>query len=61
MKVDIKFKEDSPFKPGETEHLENVVEVHFNYNNEGRIAFEQEDTGCTYQISWIKEFEVLKD
>ena len=60
MIVDIKFKEDSPFKPGETEHLENVVEVHFNYNNEGRIAFEQEDTGCTYPISFIKEFEVVK-
>ena len=61
MKVHIKFNNDSPFKPGEEEILENVVEVHFNYNNEGKIAFEQENTGCVYPISFIKEFEVVKD
>jgi len=59
MKVNIQFNSNSPFRPGEKEILENVIEIHFNYNNEGRIAFEQEDTGCTYPINFIKEFEVL--
>lgn len=60
MKVYIIFHDNSPFKAGEEMILENVIEVYFNYNNEGRIAFEQEDSGCTYPISFIKEFEVMK-
>jgi len=60
MKVRIKFNPDSPFKAGEEEILENLIEIHFNYNNSGKIAFEQEDTGCTYEINWIKEFETIQ-
>lgn len=59
MKVYIIFNDNSPFKAGEEMILENVIEIYFNYNNESRIAFEQ-DSGCTYPISFIKEFEVMK-
>jgi len=58
MTVDIKFKQDSPFKAGQEEHFKDVKEVHFNYNGSGRVAFESEDTGCTYDINWLEEFEV---
>ena len=59
MKVRVTFKKESPVYPGKEEIFENVTEIHYNYNNSGRIAFECEDTGYTYQIEWITEFETI--
>jgi hypothetical protein len=59
MKIDIKFNSKTPFNIKD-EHFENVKEIHFNYNNEGKIAIELEDTGFVYSIDWIIEFEITK-
>lgn len=56
MKVIIKFKSNSIYQ-GKTEIFENVVEIHYNYNNTGKIAIECQDTGFTYNICDIVEFE----
>lgn len=63
FRVRIVFSESSPFV-GQTEILENITEIHYNYPSpvrEPRIAFESDidGTGITYQISYIKEFESL--
>lgn len=55
MKVRVKFKPFSKFNKEEI--FEDVVEVHYNYNNSGRIAIECEDTGYTYDLKEIEEFE----
>jgi len=58
MNVKVKFKPNSKFNNcNYPEIFENVTEVHYNYNNSGRIAIELEDTGYTYDIDEIKEFE----
>jgi len=59
--VKIKFSEKSMFfRAGYAwETLENITEIHFNYDNSGRIAFESDSygTGYTYAIAEIAEFE----
>lgn len=57
--VRIQFKEESPVYPGKEETFEKVVEIHYNYNNSGRLAIECEDTGYAYKVDWILEFETF--
>lgn len=60
--VKIKFSETSPyFKSGTKEEtLENITEVHYNYDRNGRIAFgsDVDGTGYTYALADIAEFEM---
>lgn len=57
--VNIKFKQGSThYRHGRREDtLTDIVEIHFNYDNHGRIAFEREHSGETIDISDIYEFE----
>lgn len=57
--VRIRFREDSPIYGGKVVIFENITEIHYNYENSGRIAFECEDTGYTYDIENILEFETF--
>lgn len=43
--------------------LRNVHEIHYNYNNSGRIAFESNihGTGILYDISQVMEFETEEE
>lgn len=62
MDVKIYFNDDSPYGQS-SDTLKNITEIHYNYSpdiwNEPRIAFESdiEQTGYTYQIKHIREFE----
>ena len=73
MKVNIKFKKNSPFK-GKSDEYRNVTEIHYNYADgkkfgedrkeadfcgDHRVAFESEihGTGITQVIGYIEEFE----
>jgi len=39
--------------------LHNATEIHYGFADLNRIAFESDihDTGSTYDVIWIKEFE----
>jgi len=63
MTVKITFTNDSPFN-GAVEILKNITEIHYCYQSpmsEPRTAFESDidETGITYQNSYIKEFEAI--
>lgn len=60
MKVKIKFNKNSEyFKHGDkTEIIDDIIEIHYNFNSSGRIAFECKYTGGTYLIKDIEEFEL---
>lgn len=58
MKAIIKFKD------GKEEEIKGLIEVHFNFEGKGKIAFEQIQKGVPHGfikvINDISEFEVFK-
>ncbi len=42
--------------------IRNVTEIHFGYApRHNSVAFESDDTGCTYRIDKILEFEAEEE
>ena len=64
FKVKMKFSEASPFK-GAEQTLRNVTEIHYKYPSVcgNSVAFESDvhQTGLTYQLGWIAEFEAITE
>jgi hypothetical protein len=66
MKVVVRFTENSKYGANGVdlkETFEDVIEVHYNYPSPLKtrsVAIEMEDTGYTYALDDIAEFEVFK-
>jgi hypothetical protein len=58
-KVRVTFKPES-FFINKIHTYENVIEVHYNYDNSGKIAIECENTGYVLPINQIQEFETFE-
>lgn len=62
VKVIIKFKRSSPYGRRQSTYR-NVTEIHKNYNNSGKIAFESDihTTGITQEIKHIESIKITKE
>jgi len=60
VRVKIIYNKNCPF-PEEEEIDDGIIEVHYNYDGNGRTAFEEETTGRTIENKYIKEIEVKEE